>query len=214
MLTNTIVQVIPVSFTVTSDNSALVTASVSGTDLTVNAGSETGLAHLTITATDLGGNSVQEVVTVQVGAAKVTLGKGAARTVNFADPDGTRSQITYTGAGLATISFTGLNLSITGSTTAKNVVGSPLAVTITTTGTSASNSALTITGKGGSNNMVDIASIKLDGSMRSIIGRNTNLTADLTADSGSIGTLTLGTITSANIDLGTGTSRFTSLSAP
>ena len=123
VLTNTIVQVIPVSFTVTSDNSALVTASVSGTDLTVNAGSETGLAHLTITATDLGGNSVQEVVTVQVGAAQVTLGKGAARTVNFADPDGTRSQITYTGAGLATISFTGLNLSITGTLRPRTLSG-------------------------------------------------------------------------------------------
>jgi cyclophilin family peptidyl-prolyl cis-trans isomerase len=204
VLTNTIVQVIPVSFTVASDNTALVNGSVSGTDLTVVAGSGTGLAHLTITATDLGNNSVQEVVTVQVGATQVTLGNGAARSVSFADPDGTHSQITYAGAGLATISFTGLNLSITGSATAKSLSGSPLAVTISTTGTSASNSALTITGKGGANNMVDIAGIKLDGSMRSITGRNTNLTADLVAVLGSIGTLTLGSVTSANINLGSG----------
>ena len=203
VLTNTIVEVQRLSFTVTSDNSSLVTGAVNGANLTITAGAGTGLAHLTITATDLGGNKILQVLPVQVGATQVTLGAGAARSVNFVDPDGTRSQISFTGSGLATVSFTGLNLTVSGSASAKTLSGAPLAVTVTTTGTSAANSNITITGTGGTNKAVDIAGMTINGSVRSIVGRNTNLTASLTL-TGSVSTLTLGTVTSSNINVGAG----------
>ena len=173
VLTNTIVQVIPVSFTVTSDNTALVNGKCqrhgsyrrrrhrnragASDDYRDRSGQQFG---------SRGGDCPGWGDSSDARQRRRTLGQlrrsGWHCTVRSPMP-----------AGLATISFTGLNLSITGSATAKSLSGSPLAVTISTTGTSASNSALTITGKGGANNMVDIAGIKLDGSMRSSTGRNT-----------------------------------------
>jgi cyclophilin family peptidyl-prolyl cis-trans isomerase len=195
--------VLPLSFTATSDNTALLDASTSNLTLTLTPHAGDGVAHVTITATDLAGNTAQAMLTVQVGSTQAVLGQGAAKIVHFSDPDGTASTISFSGPGTAAVSFSGTNLSTTTSGNVITVTGTPQAVLVATTGTNGS-SALTITGKGG-NGQVDLAAISTDGPLRAITGKNTSLTGNLAAG-GAIGSVTLATLTNGRISIGAGRS--------
>ncbi|HSZ58435.1 MAG TPA: peptidylprolyl isomerase [Tepidisphaeraceae bacterium] len=195
--------ILPLSFQVTSDNTALLDASASAFTLTLTPHAGNGIAHVTITATDVAGNQATGQLTVQVGSTQAVLGQRAARMVHFSDPDGTSSQISFSGAGTATVSFSGTNLTATTKGGVITLSGTPQGVFIVTTGTSAS-SALTLTGRGG-NGSVDIAGITTDGPLRALTGKNTALAGTLTA-AGAIGSLTLGSISNGTINLGTGRS--------
>ena len=202
VMTNTITTVNPLTFTVTSDNNAIVTPSVSGNSLTLTAGPTNGVAHITVTATDLGGNIVNTAFDVQVGQTQALLGKGQSKLVRFTDPDGTAAQITYSGPGTAAVSFGGLGLGTTpGKGGVVTIGGTPLAVTVTVTGATAASS-LTITGKGG-NGLVDIASITSDGPMRAITGRNTSLDGSLTS-AGAVASTTLGQVVTGVVTFNSG----------
>lgn len=63
-----------ITYSVTSSNSAVVTPSVSGTNLSLSYGSQPGTANVTVTATDAAGNTVNDVfaVTLQVPGLVVT----------------------------------------------------------------------------------------------------------------------------------------------
>jgi peptidyl-prolyl cis-trans isomerase A (cyclophilin A) len=192
---------LPLNFTVSSDNTALLDAGVSGETLTLTPHAGSGLAHVNIIATDVAGNVAQTTLTVQVGNTQAVLGAGAAKLVRFTDPDGTTSQISFAGAGTATVSFSGTNLMPTTKGNVITLSGTPQGVFIATTGTNA-GSSLTITGKGG-NGTVDIAGMTTDGSLRALIGNNTALTGNMNA-AGSIGSLSLATLGGGSITLGAG----------
>jgi len=194
---NAVVRVNPLLYTVTTDNSGIVSAAVNGTTLSLTPGSINGIAHITVTATDLGGNQVQTAFDVQVGQTQAILGKGQSKLVKFTDPDGTVGQITYSGPGAATVSFGGLGLSTTpGKGGVVTIGGTPNGITVAVTGATAASS-LTITGKGG-NGMVDLAGITSDGPMRAINGRNTSVTGDVTS-AGGIGSAILAQVVGGNV---------------
>lgn len=198
---NSAAQIFSLAFSVQSDNTNIVTPSVSGTTLSLTAGSTPGTAHVTINANDVGGNLVSAVLTVQVGQTQATLAKGAAKLVRFTDPDGTASQITYTGPGTATVSFTGVGLTeaIKGGVVA--VLGAPEAVLVTAVGTSKSSNII-ITGKGG-NGTVDLATITADGSLHAIVAKNTAVTGGITVG-GAVGSTILSSLTNTVFNIGAG----------
>jgi cyclophilin family peptidyl-prolyl cis-trans isomerase len=193
--------VLPLNYTVTSDNTSILDVSVSGQTLTLLPHAGSGIAHVTIKAGDLAGNIAQSVLTVQVGSTQAVLGQGAARIVHFTDPDGTASQISFSGPGTATVAFSGTGLTATPKGSIVTISGTPQGVFVTTSGTSA-GSSLIITGRGG-NGKVDLGGITTDGPLRAIAGTNTALTGNLTAAS-SIGSVTLATLSNGQIGLGAG----------
>jgi len=199
--TNTFTIVPALTYQVSSDNPSVVNPSISNGTLTLNYGSVPGVAHVTVTATDLGGNVVSDVINVGVGATQVAVGKGASKLVRFVDPDGTFSQVSIAGPGQATVTLLGTGLSqATSRGGITTVAGTPQSVLISTSGTTAA-SALTISGHGG-NGVVSVAGITA-GTLRAINGPTTALGGDLSA-TGSVASMTLnaargGTITAASI---------------
>ncbi|HXE54795.1 MAG TPA: peptidylprolyl isomerase, partial [Tepidisphaeraceae bacterium] len=202
-VTITSASIVPaVSYTVSSDNPSLVGTTLSGTNLTLSYGAGTGVAHVTVQATDLANNTISTTFLVGVGVQQVNLGgKGNAKVVRFTDPNGASSQITLSGAGTASVLFGGSTLTTSTKGNVTSVSGTPSSVSVSTAGTSA-RSTLTITGHGG-NGLVTLAGISTDGAIRAITGRNTALVGSLSSP-GSIGTLTLsaasgGTISAPSI---------------
>ncbi|MDB5299926.1 MAG: hypothetical protein JWO87_1589, partial [Phycisphaerales bacterium] len=129
-----------------------------------------------------------------------TIGKGAAKFVRFMDVDGTVTTIRLTGPGTATVHFAADTISETTVKGALVITGTNVAAaSISTTNTTA-GSALTITAAGG-NGAVTIGGITVNGSLKSITGKNTNLVGDLEAI-GSLGKVLLGSISNGAISVG------------
>src|SRR6185436_7439381 len=92
----------------------LVNPQLAGNSLVLQYGSGTGSAQVTVTATDVDGNMVMSTFTAGVGQLDITVGgPGGARSVNFADADGTASTVTLKGAGAANVRLTGMGLAQT-----------------------------------------------------------------------------------------------------
>lgn len=203
VLVNSVAPILPLSYTVQSDNPAIAGGSVTGNTLNLSAGQTSGVAHVTITATDLGGNKVSSVIDVQVGQTQVTIGQGAAKLVRFTDPDGTQAQVVLAGPGTATVSFGGLGLTTTpGKGGIITLGGTPANVFVAATGTGA-GTTLTITGTGGGNGTVDLAGITSDGALRAINGKNT-VVAGVVNAAGAIANTTLAGVTGGGINMGAG----------
>jgi peptidyl-prolyl cis-trans isomerase A (cyclophilin A) len=194
------VQVVsPLVYTVTSDNAGLVMPSISNSTLSLNyAAGQTGVANITVTATDLGGNAASTTFAVGVGVSaplppptpqvQATAGAGGAKQVRFIDPDGTSSTLSLTGPGSATLSLFGSGLNESTIKGIATVTGTPTSITISTTGTSAATT-VNLTGKGG-NGQVLIGGFTADGSIRAINSPQGNLSGAMSLV-GSLGTLTL-----------------------
>lgn len=183
------VQVVPkLAYTITNDNPAIVTPTLSNGTLSLNyVPNESGVANLTVKATDLGGNVVSSTFQVSLGS---VIGAGGARSLRFTDADGTASTLSLTGPGSATVQFSGTGVT---QTTSKakvlTVSGTDLHIlSIALTGTSAA-STLNVSGAGG-NGLVEIASITTDGDLRAINAARGSLLGNLTAV-GSIGRILL-----------------------
>ena len=111
------VSVVPkLTFSVTSDNPALVTPTISGNNLTLNYGAgQSGFARITISGTDAGGNVASQTFRVHVtpsatSGVNVTLGTGGSKAAQFTDADGTVTLVKLTGPGTATVHFAGSSL--------------------------------------------------------------------------------------------------------
>ena len=188
VITNTVI-VPALTYSVSSDNPALVNASVNGTTLSLTPGSGTGIANITVTATDLGGNVARTAFQVGVGVTPTTplntaLGAGGAKQIRFTDADGTVTMLTLTGPGSATLNMNG---TVASQTLAKNkiltVTGTGLSVaSISATGTTAA-STLTITGHGG-NGIVSLGGLNDTGALRSLNAHNTDLAGNTTINGG------------------------------
>lgn len=204
VVTNT-VDVPALTYHATSDNPSAVNPVISGNSLALNFGSAGGAANVTVTATDLGGNTAVSTFAVAVGnLAQATIGRGIATSLRFTDPDGTAATVTLAGEGSANITLDGAGL--TKSTSRAGVVtitGTPQSVEITTTGTN-SGSTLSITSRGGGNGQVDVNSITADASLRGIVGPQTAVSGPISV-AGTLNTLTLAQATGSSITVsGTG----------
>ena len=177
------------TFTTTSDNSALVNPSISGSGLTLTYGPGLGTAHITVAATDSTGASASTTFAVSVGGVNVPVGAGGAKMLRFTDADGTLTTVMLNGPGTASVQVGGTGATastIRGRTT---VTGTGLHITdITTTGTT-SASTLTITGHGG-NNVVNVGGLTTDAALRSLNARNTDL-AGSTTIAGGVGSVNI-----------------------
>ena len=224
------VQVIPegLSFKAVSDNTSLVTTSISpgGTLSLTYAAGQTGTAHITVTATDLGGNTVSTLFAVAVSPAppapppptspppspppsppapqiQIKLGTGPAHEVRFSDPAGTQATAYLTGPGGGSMTLVGSGL---GQSTSKGglvtVTGTPLSVSIATTGTSAAT-ALNVQPLLG-REVVEIAGITTDAGLRAVNGTRVSLTGNLSI-AGTVRSITLANAAFGTIAI-TGTS--------
>src|SRR4051794_29889592 len=133
---------------VTSDNTGLVTPVLQGTTLSLNyTPGATGIANITINATDHTGAPVSEVFQVRIGGVDVPIGEGqTAQSVTYTDADDTAGVVTVKG-GSATVSFTGTGLTQTpaGKTVAVAGTGAELYTINVTSGTP----TITVKGTGG-----------------------------------------------------------------
>lgn len=214
-VTITSIQEIPsgLAFTATSSNTSLVVPTISDGTLSLNyQPNQTGIASITVEATDLGGKTVHQTFEVAVGT---VLGSGGAKQIHFTDADGTRTTLALTGPGNANITFNGTVLSnpIT-KAGVQTVTGTDLSIAgISLTGTTAA-STLNVTGVGG-DGLVEIGSITSDGDLRTINATRGALSGDLTIagtvsrialDSATGGTITIsGTGGSATLAISTAT---------
>lgn len=193
VVTNTVV-VPALSFQASSDNPSLVSPSVSGGNLTLNFGGGIGTAHITVKATDLGGNVATTTFAVGVGMTQVNVGKGAAtKLLRFTEAGGAVAQISLNGPGIASVSLNGSGLSQSTKHGVTTITGAAQGITIATTGTTGA-STLTITGRGA----VSVGGLATDGSLRAINGTSTVLNGNDTIN-GAIGSLTLASLSGSTL---------------
>jgi peptidyl-prolyl cis-trans isomerase A (cyclophilin A) len=193
------------TYSATSDNPSLVSPSVSGTGLTLNYPSpgSTGVANITVTATDSAdGSTSSQTFLAAVGVLPVTLGTGGEKSVSFTSPAGKVVQISYAGPGSAAITFTGTGLTSTvnakhKTATVTGTAGDIGLASVTTAGTTA-KSALTFGGARGAS--IGLGSLTTSAPIGTISGAEVTFTGNLTAG-GTIGKLILGPVTGSNITL-------------
>jgi peptidyl-prolyl cis-trans isomerase A (cyclophilin A) len=201
------VQVVsPLAFTATSDNTAVVVPTISNGVLSLNyQPNQTGVANVTVTATDLGFGTQTPGMHIVSTTFKVALGdvlgSGGAKQIRFTDADGTRTTLSLTGPGNANVQFNG---TVTSESLTKagirTVTGTGLSIaSISLTGTTAA-SALNVTGAGG-NGMVEIGTISAAGDLRAINATRGALSGNLTT-AGSVSRITLNSATGATITIG------------
>jgi peptidyl-prolyl cis-trans isomerase A (cyclophilin A) len=159
-----------------------------------------GLNQIPVTTA---GNRV--VITSAVARDEMTVnigGSDADKSVTFKDADGTTTTISLTGAGAATVKFSGTGLTATRKGTQVIVTGASLELQrIDTTGTTAA-SALNIKAAGG-NRGVTVGTINVAGGIGSINGAGVTVSGDVSSTAG-IGKVTLGAITGGTLAIGTG----------
>jgi peptidyl-prolyl cis-trans isomerase A (cyclophilin A) len=193
------------TFSATSDNTAVVVPTISNGMLSLNyQPGQVGVAHITVTATDLGfmasdpvGHTVTTTFTAAVGT---VLGAGGARQIRFTDADGTRTTLSLTGPGSANVEFNG---TVSSQSTSKagitTITGSGLSIaTIALTGASAA-STLNVSGVGG-NNLVEIGSITADSDFRAINAARGAVSGNITI-AGAVGRIQLASATGGTITI-------------
>lgn len=205
---NSVKAVQPVSFSVLSDNPNLVSPTIGSDGKTLSlayAAGQKGWAHVTVTATDLGGGTASETFRVNVGTTgdvtSVVAGASGAKAVQIRQADGTLVTIALEGPGSATVQISGDSFT---KTTEKDhailVSGANDALaTISTAGTNHS-SALTITAQHGKS--VSLSELSTSSDLGSVNGKNTILTGGLTAI-GSIKNIVLQEARDGTISVGT-----------
>ncbi|HWE01726.1 MAG TPA: hypothetical protein VG326_04890 [Tepidisphaeraceae bacterium] len=130
----------------------------------------------------------------------VTVGKGADKSVQFTDANGTLTTIRMTGTGTAKVHFTAASISQSVLKGVATVSGSNVALaSIATTGTTA-GSGLLITTKGG-NGTVSVGGISIDAALNHITAKTATLVGALSTAAG-ISAISLGSANGATINIG------------
>lgn len=178
------------TYAVSSSNTNIVQASVSGDTLSLVPAGGGGSAMITVTATDLGGGVATSTFAVNVVSSSpvATVGKGAAKNIFYTDPNGTAAVVALNGPGTAAVSFTGSG--ITQSTGGKGITftGSGLGIASISTSNTTAASVLTITTRGGTKS-ISVASITA-GDLKSLLAKGVTLTGNFES-SGNLGSVML-----------------------
>jgi len=186
-----------------SDNTKLLTTSVSGEDLSLNAvAGQSGYAHVTVTATGPSGTSVTQVVRVHVVGAQtlnVPLGGGHPRSVSYRDSSGNTATVTFSGPGSGIAAFSGTGLSLRGGAVHGTDVGLD---SFTANGTTAASS-LNITGPASRTKTVAVGDLTFNGSAGAVRLQHATLDGDL-AVSGSVRDLVIDSAEDGSISVGSG----------
>lgn len=185
------------TYTASSSNEALVTAAVTGNQLTLTyVPDQIGSADITVTGTGLDGTVLNDTFSVTVGALGVSIGDGAAKAVTFTDADGTVGTVSLKG-GTATVSLNGTGLAQTTDKRGVTVTGQVASIaSISMSGTTGA-STLTVKAKGGDGTL-EIDNISGTGGLKSLGGRQLSVNGDVnlgTASKIDLGDITGGTIT-------------------
>ncbi len=201
---NTVSTVSPVSFSVTSDNPGLVTPTLNPDGHTLSLAytpNLTGVAHIKVTATDLGGGTISQTFSANVGS--FVAGAGGNKAVVIQQGNGTQVTVSVHGPGSASLSVSGTNLQQ--NTARKGILvlsGTDLAVAnITTTGTT-SASTINIQTKGGTR-LATIGAINTDAAIGTLNGKAVDLSGNLAAG-GSIKNLMLHSASNGTITIASG----------
>jgi peptidyl-prolyl cis-trans isomerase A (cyclophilin A) len=210
VVVTSVARVAPMTFTVVSSNNALVSPSLSGNNLTLNYGQgKSGIAYVTVSGTDLGGNVAQQTFRVVVPATPdhllpVTIGAGGAQAVTFTDPvSHTVGTISLKGPGSAVVTFAGTGLTqsagkgITVTGPAGDLNLSSIAITGSTRG-----STLIFTTKGGSQK-ISVGDVTVTGSLGAVMGKGVDLAGDFSA-SGSVKTILINSAHNGTFTIGAG----------
>ena len=207
-LVSTSYQVVPaLTYTATSDDPSVATATVSGSQLAVNVLNPNASTQIHVTATDAGGNTATTTFGAGKGAGvttvSVTVGTKGVQVVRFNDAGGTQGNISLSGGkGTATVTLTGTNLvQLPGKDQVVQVRGSVTSTAVAVTGTTAT-SVLTIWGKGG-NGVVHLSSITNNAAMAMLNAPHAALSGPLT-ETGAIGKVVIGNISDGTVTIGAG----------
>jgi cyclophilin family peptidyl-prolyl cis-trans isomerase len=189
------------TYSVTSDDPAVVTPSVTGSTLSLQFGSGTGTTQVHVTATDIGGNTTSTSFTVGVGLQTVTLGAAGVQQIQFRDTNKTLGHIALTGKGKAVVTFLGAGLNQSDKKDGIiTVTGQSENIKLALSGTNAT-STLTMWSDNGKT--IHINGITATSAMAMINGRTVALDGDLTS-SGSVGTLLLNSVNNGTLTMGAG----------
>jgi len=221
-----------ITITAVSDNSRLVTTSVSGEQLSLIAlPGQTGFAHITVTATGPSGTSVSQVFRVHVEGAQtlsVPLGAGNAHAVSFHDANGNPATVSLSGPGSAVASFSGSGLAYRGGT----VHGQAVQLDSLTTSNTTAATSITFSGPIGRRritnplasapNAVEIGDITINGSANEVkldglfFGdlAATGSVRKLVIDSAEEGTISLGAGGETSVEAGSITSETLTSASP
>ena len=190
---------LPKLASVTSSDTGIVTAALSGTSLVLNyVPGAFGTSTITINGTDRTGAPVTEAFAVNVGFVDVTAGEGTtARTVSYTDADGTVGVVTVNG-GSAKLTFGGGGVTQTPAGRNINVTGTALDLSgITAIGGTPSISVKT---KGGGDGVLSLGGLN-GGAIRSFSGKTVVLKGASNIQQG-IGRLDLAQTQGASITIG------------
>ena len=193
------------TYSVTSSDPALVNAAVVGNTLNLAFGAGTGVADVTVTATDtFTGATLQEVFRVGVGvpvvsALDVAIGDGTQATVNFTDADGTRGTISLRG-GTATVRFGGTNVTQAVNGRVIDVTGTGVEVLSIDTAGTTSRSRLSVTATG-TDGLVPVNGINAPAPIGNVAARGA-LLRGTAAFAGTVGRLDLGRADNAAVNIG------------
>jgi cyclophilin family peptidyl-prolyl cis-trans isomerase len=207
-LVSTTYQVVPaLTYTATTDDPSVATATVNGSQLAVNVLNPNASTQIHVTATDAGGNTATTTFGAGKGAGvttvSVTVGTKGVQVVRFNDAGGTQGNISLSGGkGTATVTLTGTNLvQLPGKDQVVQVRGSVTSTAVAVTGTTAT-SVLTTWGKGG-NGVVHLSSITNDAAMAMLNAPHCALSGPLT-ETGAIGKVFIGNISDGTVTIGAG----------
>lgn len=191
------------TYSVTSDNTSLISTSVNGSVMTLNFGAGlSGYAHLTVVATDPSGGRASETFRVKVAASPsrsldVTLGAGR-RTFTFVEANHSSALITLVGPGSGTIHMSGDQLQLRGD----HARGSNQQIeSITLTGTTTATSIFILGRPARRTILPVVGDISADGPLSGVTIRNTTLDGDLTVG-GRVGRTQIDSAQSGSISFG------------
>lgn len=199
----TVTELPDLTYAVASSDPSIAAAAVdAGGNLVITYGATRGTAQITVTATDEGGQSVQQAFTANAGGIDVTVGGTSGnKSVSFTDADGTVATISLKGNGSATVQLLGGGLAQTTSRGRVTVTGTSVSATnIAVTGSDA-GTTVTISAKGGTDRAVTIGGLAVAGAVKAISGKGTVLAGTLST-AGAAGAVTLAGATGGTIALG------------
>lgn len=188
-----------------SSTTSLITPALNGSQLTLTPTSGvSGIAFVTVSATDLAGSTVNDTFRVIVTPAAnrsldVSIGATHPRTVSYKEADGTRGTVTLNGPGSAVVHFGGDGLHVTAS---NHVLGANVMVMgIDAAGTTGA-STLTVRGTHGKDRITTIGGLTTDGAFGTVRMIRTQIQSDVTIPAG-VGTFNVDFARGGTINLGT-----------
>lgn len=211
VVVSTVARVAKMTFNAVSSNPGLVNPVLNGNNLTLIYGTgASGIAYVTVSGIDLGGNVAQQTFRVVVPATPdhtlpVTIGAGGAQAVTFTDPVGlTTGTISLKGPGSAVVTFAGTGLTQAagkGGITVTGPHGDLNLASIAITG-STRGSTLVFTTNGGSQKL-HVGNISVMGSLGAVMGKSVILAGDFSS-SGSVKTILIDSARNGTFAIGAG----------